>query len=86
MQCHHRQITDIEGIEWYLILFFYQMSNIILCEPLANIILFYSTSSINSEFNLHKYNILFKFVLHITTFELHIQHNYGLQLKKAIFH
>jgi hypothetical protein len=32
---------------------------IILCEPLASIILFYPTSSINLVLNLHEYNILF---------------------------
>ena len=31
----------------------------ILCYPLASIILFYSTSSINLLMNLHKFNILF---------------------------
>jgi hypothetical protein len=36
-----------------------ELNKIILCEPLASIILFYSTSSINLVLNLHEYNILF---------------------------
>jgi hypothetical protein len=36
-----------------------ELNKIILCEPLASIILFYSTSSINLALNLHEYNILF---------------------------
>jgi hypothetical protein len=37
----------------------HEFDKIILCEPLASIILFYSTSVINSVMNLHKFNILF---------------------------
>jgi hypothetical protein len=37
----------------------YELNKIILCEPLASIILFYSTSAINSIMNLHEFNILF---------------------------
>jgi hypothetical protein len=36
-----------------------EVNKIILCEPLASMILFYSTSSINSAMNLHEFNILF---------------------------
>ena len=36
-----------------------EMNKSILCEPLAIIILFYSTSSINLVMNLHEINILF---------------------------
>jgi hypothetical protein len=35
-----------------------ELNKIILCEPLASIILLYSMSSINLVLNLHKYNIL----------------------------
>jgi hypothetical protein len=37
----------------------HELNRIILCEPLANIILFHSTSAINSVMNLHKFDILF---------------------------
>ena len=37
----------------------YELNKSILCEPLARIILFYSTSSINLVMNLHEFNILF---------------------------
>jgi hypothetical protein len=36
-----------------------EFNKIILCEPLASIILFFSTSSINLVLNLNEYNILF---------------------------
>jgi hypothetical protein len=38
-----------------------ELNKILLCEPLASIILFYSTSSINLVLNLHEYNILLHF-------------------------
>jgi hypothetical protein len=37
----------------------HELNEIILCEPLASIILFYSTSAINSEMKLVEFNILF---------------------------
>jgi hypothetical protein len=37
----------------------HELNKIILCESLASIILFYSTSSINLVMNLHEFNILF---------------------------
>jgi hypothetical protein len=37
----------------------HKLNKIILCEPLASIILFHITCSINSVMNLHEYNILF---------------------------
>ena len=36
-----------------------ELNKNILCEPLANKILFYSTSSINLVMDLHEFNILF---------------------------
>ena len=39
--------------------FLNELNNSILCEPLASIILFYSTCSIKSVIDLHEFNILF---------------------------
>jgi hypothetical protein len=36
-----------------------ELNEIILCEPQASIIVFYSTSAINLVLNLHEFNILF---------------------------
>jgi hypothetical protein len=37
----------------------HELNKIILCGPLASILLFYSTSARNSVMNLHEFNILF---------------------------
>jgi hypothetical protein len=37
----------------------HELNKIILCEPLASILLFYSTSAINSVMNIYEFNILF---------------------------
>ena len=53
-----------------------ELNKSILCEPLASITLFYSTSLINLVMNLHEFNILF-----ITYSQKEL-----LIVKKIIFH
>jgi hypothetical protein len=51
--------------------------NMLLCEPLASMILFYWTSLLNSVINLHEFNIL------LITFQ---KNKTVLSVKKVIFH
>jgi hypothetical protein len=57
-----------------------QFNEIILYEPTARIILFYSTSSTNLVLNLHKYNIL------LTAYSQISKINTVYSLKRVIFH
>ena len=53
-----------------------EMNKSILCEPVASIILFYTTSSINFIMNLHEFNIIF-IIVKMTIFH---QHAYNIKL------